>query len=264
MTVETLQKRIDSCKKQLISLEKKLTRIRKAEESNYELNNPYYYDEWDKKSCLDDITETLQKIGKYEEELQHQVEKKNSRNVQIIIDFLNLWKERVYSHYEKDINDAYEMLQHIRSLQPKIGDKEKDKIYQEANLEYHVHLNGKYEWREYINPYTKYKDRYRTKVSDGKWEHIKAYYTPVKLEEGLNKLKKDLDKEADAKYDFIIERTNKIVGEITDASHLHIGDNGELNGIIYGTRGRCSVESVGCGGYNVQDFHFRVYVKELK
>ena len=267
MNSETLQKRINSCEENLIKLEKKLSRILKAEKSNYEKDNPYYYSEWDKKSTLREIEETNQKLNNYKEELQQQLEKENSRNVQVIIDFLNQWKDKVYLHYEKDIHDAYEMLQQLRNLQPKWGEdnyKDKDKLYQEKSFEYHVHLHGKYEWKKHTNPYTYREDKYRVKVSEGRWEYLKNYYTPYKLEEGLNKLKKDLSKEADAKYDFIIQRTNKIVGEIVDASNLHIGDNGELNGIIYGIKDKCKVESIGCGGYNIQDFHFRVYVKEIK
>ena len=47
----------------------------------------------------------------------------------------------------------------------------------------------------------------------------------------------------------IIERTNKIVGEITDAAGLTI-TAGELNGVIIGTKGKARVKTIGCGGYN--------------
>ena len=39
----------------------------------------------------------------------------------------------------------------------------------------------------------------------------------------LEKRQRDLDRKADCKYDFIIERTNVIVGQITDAGGLSIG-----------------------------------------
>ena len=39
--VEFIEKRIEGCKKNLEKAEKKLARILKAEESNYEENNPY-------------------------------------------------------------------------------------------------------------------------------------------------------------------------------------------------------------------------------
>ena len=68
----------------------------------------------------------------------------------------------------------------------------------------------------------------------------------------LEKLQRDLDHEADCKYDFIIERTNEIVGKITDAGGLSIGRKGDLNGLIIGTNGTAKVQTIGAGGYNIQ------------
>ena len=61
-----------------------------------------------------------------------------------------------------------------------------------------------------------------------------------------------------------VERVNKIVGQITDAYGLRVGGNGELNGIIIGTKGKASVETIGCAGYNIQCYHFRCYIREVK
>lgn len=76
----------------------------------------------------------------------------------------------------------------------------------------------------------------------------------------MEKLKKDLKDEADRKYDFIIERTNSIVGTITDASDLRVGDKGDLNGFIKGENGVAKVQTIGAGGYNIQCFHFRTLI----
>lgn len=76
----------------------------------------------------------------------------------------------------------------------------------------------------------------------------------------MQKLAKDLSEEADRKYDFIIERTNAIVGEITDASNLRIGSKADLNGYVIGTRGIAKVQTIGAGGYNIQCFHFRTLI----
>ena len=78
----------------------------------------------------------------------------------------------------------------------------------------------------------------------------------------MDKLSKDLDEEANRKYDFIIERTNAIVGEITDASGLSVGSKQDLNGYIVGKRGVAKVQTIGAGGYNVQCFHFRTLIHE--
>ena len=76
----------------------------------------------------------------------------------------------------------------------------------------------------------------------------------------VNKLRKDLDQEAAQKYDNIIERTNKIVGQITDASNLSVGASGDLNGYIIGTNGTAKVTTIGAGGYNIQCYHFRTLI----
>ena len=83
------------------------------------------------------------------------------------------------------------------------------------------------------------------------------------MEEAMNKLEKDLTKEWNRKYDFIIERTNEIVGKITDASNLKVGAKGDLNGYIIGTKGTAKVQTIGAGGYNIQCFHFRTLINPL-
>ena len=102
-SIEFIEKRLDGKKKELEKLEKKLSRILKAEESNYEKDNPYYYSDYDKKSTLKEINVCKNDIIKYEEQLTSEIEKSNSRNIPAILDFLAKWKERVYTFYEKDI-----------------------------------------------------------------------------------------------------------------------------------------------------------------
>jgi hypothetical protein len=80
----------------------------------------------------------------------------------------------------------------------------------------------------------------------------------------LKKLDKVLEQEANRKYDFIIERTNAIVGKITDASNLKVGAKQDLNGFIIGTKGRAKVQTIGAGGYNIQCYHFRTLINEMK
>lgn len=90
----------------------------------------------------------------------------------------------------------------------------------------------------------------------------------------IERLDKMLAKEKEAKYFDLVNRITAVVGEITDASNLSIGaQNGELNGIVVGTNGKCRVETVGAGGYNQDEivntrhgqiFHYRVLVHKLK
>ena len=63
----------------------------------------------------------------------------------------------------------------------------------------------------------------------------------------------------------LINRVKAITGEITNWSGIHAtaGTWGftVLNGVVEGKEGRCEVESIGAGGYNIQRFHIRVLVK---
>ena len=72
----------------------------------------------------------------------------------------------------------------------------------------------------------------------------------------LEKLQRDLDHEADCKYDFIIEMTNENVRKTTDAGGLSIGRKGDLNGLIIGTNGTAKVQTSGAGGYNIQCYKY--------
>lgn len=65
----------------------------------------------------------------------------------------------------------------------------------------------------------------------------------------------------------LVNRVKGITGDITDWKYLRvtIGTYGGavLNGLITGKEGRCCVESIGAGGYNIQRYHIRVLVKPI-
>lgn len=58
-------------------------------------------------------------------------------------------------------------------------------------------------------------------------------------------------------------RIKDITGEVTNWKGLEIGVGGTaINGYVEGKEGRCTVESILAGGYNIQRLHIRVLVKE--
>lgn len=265
-SIDFIQKRIAGKEKEIDKLEKKLVRIRKAEASGWE-DNPYYYSESDLRWTLRDLEAAKQGLEKYRANLAAAQEKASSRNVPAILEFLEMWKRRCTEFYGAGLKAYFDEKQHVREVycaysDMRYGSPEYEAAkaaYEEAHKNFYGKVHGYYE--EYV-----YEDRWgktrkgERKVMDGEYEHLRPYTNEQALEEAMQKLAKDLTEEANRKYDFIIERTNAIVGEITDASGLKVGSKGDLNGYIIGTRGTAKIQTIGAGGYNIQCFHFRTLI----
>lgn len=278
-SIEFITKRIESAEKNIGKLEAKLTRIRKVEAQNWEDPNPYGYGEHDLKWCLKDLEAARQSLKKYQDELQVLTEKANSRNVKPILDFLEDWKTRVHDYYMSALTEYFTARDTLKELQKKEasfrwGTPEQQAARAELEKfqeEFHENARGRYEEQEvteYRYSYKEHKNilckvKKQVKVQDGKWEYANPYFFKT-LAEAEARLIKDLAAEADAKYDDIIGRTNAVVGEITDASFLRCNEKGNLDGIIVGTRGKASVETIGAGGYNIQCYHFRTLIHAVK
>lgn len=246
-SIEYIEKRIAGKEKEIAKLEKKIARILKAKENNWE-NNPYYYDENDLKYAERDLTEAKDRLAKYMDDLEEANRKANSRNVTAIIEFLNQWKERTIAFYIESY-DQY---------------KEELAEYYKADKEYCKWFNSRAR-HEASNDERKARRQERMdakKAFAKKWGWMMPYVEYNELD--MEKLTRDINNEADRKYDFIIERTVAITGTITDATNIHVGMDGELNGYIIGEDGVAKVQTIGAGGWNIQRYHFRTLVHEMK
>lgn len=268
-SIEFINKRIAGKEKELEKLTKKLERIRKAEAGNWETNNPYYYNDHDLKWCLKDIEAAEKALADYKAQLVAETEKANSRNVKVILDFLEGWKARVRKYYMAGLEDYYadkkavsaacdEACKHY-SFTPEY--KALYAEYKALHNEFREACHGLWVEEEYVDWHGRIRKQ-KVKVEDGKYEYLAPYSGERTIEEAAAKLEKDLKQEAERKYDFIIERTNAIVGKITDASGLRIGAKEDLNGYIIGERGTAKVQTIGAGGYNIQCFHFRTLINK--
>ncbi len=245
-SIEFITKRIQGKQKEIDKLNKKIERIQKAKQSNWE-NNPYYYSEYDLTSTEKELNYATKQLDNLQSDLKIANEKANSRDVLAITQFLDAWLQRNIEFYT-----------------------EEKKKYDISLSDYYQHDRNYCNWfntqrhsatKEERNETEKAHKEYKIKFKKD-WIHITQFEHGAK--EWHETMQNDLKEEYNRKYDYIIEKTNDIVGEITDASYLSIDEKGNLNGYIIGTRGKASVNTIGAGGYNIQCYHFRTIIHEMK
>lgn len=237
--------RIENAKKAIDKLEKKIDRINKAMETG---KNPYMYEESDLRRTNMELEDKKAKLKEYELKL----EKKNSiPNVPVIEEFLAEWRAKAREWYKieykrlleyhverqkklDEINRQYREKE-IKSL------NEKKLKEQELGVDYRTHRQN-------------LKDRFSSVT-------LKLSESSSTWESSLDTL---LDREVENKRKTLIERVMQVTGTIEDASGLHIGDNGEINGYIKGSKGVAEVKTISAGGWNIQCFHYRVLVNKIK
>lgn len=82
-----------------------------------------------------------------------------------------------------------------------------------------------------------------------------------------DEIHKDNEKDAKQLVIDLFNRVKAITGEVTDWSNIRaeIGTWGftVLNGVVIGKQGKCRVESIVAGGYNIQREHVRVLTHEI-
>lgn len=258
-TLEFIEKRIKSFETQIEKAKATIERHQKTIEKNkialenesdeskfwwYESNINYT------KNSIRSQTKKMIDLNEKLQKLYAEKQKFNSkRDNPVLVQFLNAWKARVEEFYHEQYkaliaNDTEELYKEYSKSTTEI-----ERRYYKGEISY---SDCKRELRMNLSKfYGKYIDALK---------YCKSKRKPVFDEE---KFQSELRADWNAKYDMIISRVTEIVGEIKEAN-LYIGLNGELNGVVKGESKRCKVETIGAGGYNIQCFHFRVLVHELK
>lgn len=150
-------------------------------------------------------------------------------NLKEIKDFINQWKVRAIDYYKNALVEYKKEKQELKYFNVWNGDYNK-------------------KMRELIEKY-------------GKWVvGDLALRSPKDAEEQIIK---NIERDAIAKEQMLIKRVNKAVGTIVKSITLNVGVNGELNGIIEGVNGKCKIETIYAGGYNIQCLHYRVLVHKV-
>lgn len=190
----------------------------------------------------------LDKLNNAEAKDAHAKEDK----IKVIWDFLTEWETKAYEWHLKNAEKYSYLKKNYNEEWLKYKNEHEDvKSY---------FLKTRFEETYYygISPLTTkittIKTHYRNDTKSYEYDY---YDVNTKL------LREELAKEKQAKYDDLIKRVQEVVGDITDASYLSIGNNGEINGVITGTKGKATVKTISAGGYNIQRFHYRVLVHKI-
>ena len=225
----------------------------KAHENDPTVFNP---NDWNKGPQLGeayrayrDLAEAKNTLHKYETSLNKLVNFDNAEKIEVIWSFLQDWKQEV-----KDwIIAGCELYGQLRD---KYSDEwEKYKTTSDYTTQYNSYIDHKFsKWRADYEIENKFKDEYYSEVPP----LSKKFYT---RHGGYDQaaLEKFLDAEVRAKYNDLVNRITEKAGEIVNADNLYIGRNGQINGIVNGTKNDVRVETISAEG-PIQRFHYRVLV----
>lgn len=234
-----LKKRVESFEAKLQKIDRRIERLKKKVEED---PTDYYYKK-DLSSAYREFEQTKEKLEDFRNRLAQEERRAAARNIRPLLDFLEGWRQKNEEFYR----DAYRRyVTDRREFRKKCKGAEDNELkrFRTAHLEKWTFLS------EYITGgrHQIYHDDYFS-------------FVPVFLEEDMLR---DLRREADAKYDFLVMQIEKLGGALRDVSSLYVAPNGELNGLVLGEKNIVSVKTVGAGGYNIQRFHFRTLVRLIK
>ena len=224
---------------------------------NYALSkyNKLYMDgiEYDYYHALLDLNDCKQLVIKYTTKLREIEQFESEEKIEVIWNFLTEWEAKAYDWYIQNANLYMEL--HDKYDEVWEGSKEQYK-YESTFKSWDGTIITRVKYNE-----TRFKENYYFNIQSLTKQITNIYRKTIDTE----KLAKVIKDEKDRKYKELIERVTKITGKITDASNLKIGNqHGEINGTIVGEKGKCIIETISAGGYNIQCFHYRVLIKEVK
>lgn len=253
MEIKELQNRIEKKNAQIEKIQRRVQKWNKnltAEDEQAAMSSTWRelrdyckahnYD-WDKSNQLEeyhralgDLEDAVTTLNKYKNNLALEEAKAGAPRVEAIMNFLLQWKK-----------DVAEFVRDNAQVKVEYGqvDHERCELF---NYRYSfIREHGEEAWKQryaelgkkckrlgaLIDPLTDAVSNYRGEISE------------TRLEELLNK-------EIEAKYWNMVEKVTKITGEITDATHVEVGGDGNLNGFITGDKGTAHLETIVAGGYN--------------
>lgn len=235
------EERVKGAAQKVEKLTKKIERIKVALETG---KNPYYYIESDLNRAETDLINAKDQLAKYQDKVSVEQQRINTY-VPVIEEFLDKWFSNAYEWHERKAKEYTDILEECIKKE-----KELEKKCKSSSC-----------WTEYHKAVKEINAEYMDKINTAA-AVIKDYMIGCELDQ--ERLTKHLTAEKNKKRQKLVNRVTEIVGEITDAAGLFIGNNGDINGFVKGTKSNASLETITAGGYNIQCFHFRVLVREVK
>lgn len=216
-----------------------------------------------------------------------QLNKENAPKIEILWNFLNDWEEKAYQYFIGECERYFNLKKNYEEAKKQFinSDRLKQELEQIQNNPYQMKYYRTIE-RAKDQLISKWKANYYSSITNLVQDitnikckyvykdeyHFDYDYVPDTYTVDEEKLHKVLAEEKQAKYEDLCNRISNIVGEMKDFSNLKVGLNGDLNGIVIGSKGTAKVETIGAGGYNVgqivnvkcgQVYHFRVLVHKI-
>lgn len=276
MTKEQLQERIEKTNIKIEKIEKRIKKWQNAQTReaflkadgwllNMGRDEEYLWNEyikncnWELDNAVQDLYDTKLTLEKYQNMLNLELAKEdefNNNRIQVIWEFLLNYKEQVAEY----IRDNLSVLNEYYEVNTKMCDwhnNNRYKVYngemtkEEYNRVYNELDKRAKELQANIHPYTR-----ECATKDYSKENSERYIDEVKLEEILLK-------DCKARYFQLVNEVTNITGIIMDAQDLRIRA-GELNGIIIGEKGKAKVQTFSAGGWNIQCYHYRTRVDEVR
>ena len=108
------------------------------------------------------------------------------------------------------------------------------------------------------------RERFHAKQNiERKYRDLELYYQlPIESDEIFNSNMVKLTTESiEKRKQQFIKKIETKGGQIIDATELHIGFNGMVNGLVKCENKTLEVNTVPAGGHNIQRFHFRTLIK---
>lgn len=264
-TKEYVQDRINNAKdkiakaKAIIVKKQGWIEKKKAELAKAVTDNEKYWLECDISSLEGDIhskekelsRELIPSLQKWENELikiQQTV-----RDIPVLVEFLNFWKERVADFYRRERTGKAreDMKQAIAEAKKAYEDQKKLR-----NIEWWPTEDEKKAEDELWDAYKEARDAYNER-----FQMILFWESKGDFEA---EMEKTLQHEWEQKYDRLVADVTREVGTIKDCRGLAVSGRGELNGIVIGENGKASVNTFVAGGWNIQCAHYRCRITKIK